>query len=70
MKKKHLEKKLVLNKSTLSNLDLSKMSKVYGGLETDPSQGAATIEKLCAIYSCGDACTWRPVCEGTYWGCD
>lgn len=65
MKKKLFEKKLQLNKTTLSNLDHSDMTKVKGGYEeSDPG---LTYDKICAIYSCGDACTWRPVCEGTYW---
>ncbi len=64
MKKKLFEKKLQLNKTTLANLDLSKMGKVRGGYDSEPG---GTIDKICAIYSCGDACTWRPVCEGTFW---
>lgn len=64
MKKKVFEKKLQLNKTTLTNLDNSEMTKVKGGLDSDPG---STIDKICAIYSCGEACTWRPVCEETYW---
>ncbi len=59
MKKKRFEKKLTLSKTTITNLDQSKMNKVQGGWRT--------IEKYCAIYSLTDACTWAPVCEGTYW---
>ena len=59
MKKKRYEGKLTLNKVTLTNLDQSKLNKVKGGYRT--------IEKYCAIYSLSDACTWAPVCEGTYW---
>lgn len=65
MKTKRFDKKLVLNKTTLSNLDYSNMSKVHGGLDTVP--GYRTIEKICAINSCADACTWFPICEGTYY---
>ena len=64
MKKKRFEKKLMLSKTTLTNLDYSKMNKVHGGILTEDG---STIDKICAIYSCGDACTWRPVCEGTFW---
>ena len=65
MKKKRFNKKLTLNKTTLTNLDFKKMREVYGANDTDP--GWRTIEKICQIYSCV-VCTWLPVCEGTY-GC-
>jgi len=63
MKTKRLEKKLVLNKTTLSNLDYSRMSKVNAGAGTTGT-GHNTIDKYCVIYSCGD-CTWTgypPAC--------
>lgn len=60
MKKKRFEKKLLLNKTTLANLDHEKMRKLHGGVDTVP--GARTIEKICAINSCADACTWFPIC--------
>lgn len=56
MKKKTLEKKLQLNKTTLTNLE---MTGIKGGIET--------YDKICAINSEGTACTWRPICEGTYY---
>ena len=55
MKKKRLEKKLVLNKKTLTNLDFSGMAGVHGGVETDPT--FQTDDRWCALYSC-DHCTW------------
>jgi hypothetical protein len=63
MKKKHFEKKLALNKTTLTNLDHSRMFRVHGGGVT--GTGHNTIDKYCAIYSCGDYCTWTgypPAC--------
>ncbi len=63
MKTKRLEKKLVLNKTTLTNLDGSGMNEVRGG--TNSGTGHNTIDKFCAIYSCGDYCTWTgypPAC--------
>lgn len=56
MKKKRLEKKLVLNKKTLTNLDFSGMSGVHGGGETDPAY--QTDDRWCALYSCNGYCTW------------
>ncbi len=59
MKKEIFEKKLQLNKTTLTNLDHSDMTKVKGGSQT--------IDKICAIKSEGTACTWIPICVGTYY---
>lgn len=64
MKKKRFDKKLTLNKTTLTNLDLEKMREVYGAYGTDFPQWR-TIEKICQIYSCV-VCTWVQICEGTY----
>lgn len=58
MKPKRITKKLVLNKTTLTNLDNSDMSKVRGGGYTDPTWTTwRTIEKVCYINSCVN-CTW------------
>jgi hypothetical protein len=68
MKKKRFDKKLSLNKTTLADLDYAKMREAHGGL-VETNDGWNTIDKRCAIYSCGDACSWLPVCEGTFYFC-
>jgi len=59
MKPKRITKKLVLNKTTLTNLDNSEMSRVRGaGGYTEPTWDTwRTIEKICYINSCVN-CTW------------
>jgi hypothetical protein len=63
MKTKNFDKKLKLNKTTLSNLDFSDMQGLKGGEYTAP--GARTIEKLCYLQSCID-CTEIPLCQTNY----
>ena len=58
MKKKKVDK-LQFNKITITNLNHSDMMNAKGGIET--------IDKRCAINSETTACTWAPICEGTYY---
>jgi hypothetical protein len=70
MKPKQITKKLVLNKTTLSNLDNTEMRRVKGAEAfTQPTWDTwRTIEKICYINSCVE-CTWIPICNPTYLAC-
>lgn len=69
MKTKNFDKKLKLNKQTLTNLDQLAMQRLRGGTGYGYTEEGwntyQTIEKICYINSCVN-CTWRPLCEETF----
>jgi hypothetical protein len=57
MKTKKLNKKMVLNKRTVSDLQEQQMGAVYGGIKTDYTCGGYTCGTLCdTVLSCGYTC--------------
>jgi hypothetical protein len=66
MKSKNFEKKLKLNKVTLSNLDFSDMQGVKGGEYT--VAWAHTEERVCIMQSCID-CSEILACQFTVENC-
>ncbi len=65
MKTKRLHKKLILNKTTISDLHLSEMNRVNGGIKTGyscPPKGCDT-DLTCEITVCGLECPTKVYTE-------
>lgn len=68
MKSKNINKRLVINKETVSNLDSNELRKAYGGTRTfiaggPPSCVSETNHHTCYTI-CGVTCPGLTICAG------
>ncbi len=68
MKPKKLQKPLVLNKQTITNLSKRSASKVKGGACTYPPTGCDSIVRYCCSVN-PNTCTLIPFCDTETNGC-